>query len=525
MNGTALHMPVMRASILQEVRLRMRRGSTLAALLAVIAITWLAIPDPSTGMALMGVDKARMLYDSMTLSLGSAALLNLLFGLGGFYLVRGRVAEDLRHGIGGVIGSTPAGDLALLVGRWLGAMAYLLTLAGAFMATVLVLHLLRGEAPIEPATYVVNYMLMLLPALSFAAGMAILCESAGPLVGKAGDVLYFFMWMMQFAAISAIGEAQDQVWHPLMLVDFNGAPTMIVAMVRVFGTPHLNIGLSDFDASLPLVTMPADFWTPAMIATRIGATLIGMLPALAAAVVFHRFSPDRVRAAHGRKRGSPLALADRLLRPLARLVTPLHGPAAGLPAPLRGIAADMLLTLSARPALIVAMAAAIVAGIAASAPSLAGVALAATIFWGVAISDVAVRDHAADLGPMGAAVAGGALARTLRQFAATLLLGWIMLAPVGLRWLEMSPVRGAAVFVGIFAMSACAQAFGVLTRTGRAFLALFLFAMYVSTQVRNVAWLDMVGVNGVADSASVLAMAMVGIAALAVAVAATLRGR
>ena len=130
-----------------EVRLRLRRLSTLAAVLAVVAVTWAMISDFRTGRSLMVVHDARVLYTSSALALGSATMGSLLFSLAGFYLARGRTGEDLRSGIGGVIGATPAGDALLVASRWLGAVGWLVLLLGAFMLTTLVCHLLRGEGP------------------------------------------------------------------------------------------------------------------------------------------------------------------------------------------------------------------------------------------------------------------------------------------------------------------------------------------------------------------------------------------
>ena len=79
-----------------EVRLRMRRLSTVVVLLGVVALSWLMLGDPAEGATLISVGEARVLYTSSALSLGGASLGGLLFSLAGFFLVRGRIAEDLR---------------------------------------------------------------------------------------------------------------------------------------------------------------------------------------------------------------------------------------------------------------------------------------------------------------------------------------------------------------------------------------------------------------------------------------------
>jgi hypothetical protein len=151
---------ILRTLALNEVRLRMRRLSTVVALLAVVAISWAMIDDPASGSALIVVGSARVLYTSSALALGSAALASMLFALGGFYLVRGRIAEDIRSGAGSVIGATPVGNALFLAGRWLGAAAYLGLLMIAFMGTMMVCHALRGDGPIQPLVYLASFSLM-----------------------------------------------------------------------------------------------------------------------------------------------------------------------------------------------------------------------------------------------------------------------------------------------------------------------------------------------------------------------------
>ena len=150
-------MAVVKALALNEVRLRMRRTSTLVTLLAVVVLSWMMIVDPAGGSALITVGGAPVLYTSSALAIGSASLGTILFGLGGFYLVRGRIAEDIRSGTGSVIGATPVGNALFVFSRWLGSVAFLGALVLAFMSTIMVLHAVRGHGAIEPLIYLQNY--------------------------------------------------------------------------------------------------------------------------------------------------------------------------------------------------------------------------------------------------------------------------------------------------------------------------------------------------------------------------------
>jgi len=67
-----------------EMQLRLRRMSTVIALLLVIAMTWAMVLDQSTGKSMLVVNSARTLYTSSALAMGSVTLCAMLMGLIGF---------------------------------------------------------------------------------------------------------------------------------------------------------------------------------------------------------------------------------------------------------------------------------------------------------------------------------------------------------------------------------------------------------------------------------------------------------
>ncbi|HEY5801746.1 MAG TPA: hypothetical protein VIT92_16115, partial [Burkholderiaceae bacterium] len=313
---------LIRATALHELRLRTRRLSTIVAVLAVMAVTWMMIPDFSSGHALIAINGARAVYDSNALSMGSALLASLMFGLGGFYLVRGRMHEDIRSGAGGVIGATSASNAALVVGRWLGGILYLLCLALAVLGTVLVLHLLRGEGPIELLVYLRMYALVIVPNAIFVVGMATLCEAVPSLMGKRGDIMYFFLWVFSQAAIIPFVQKLKGGWHQALLVDFGGNATIMSRFIKSMGVESLGIGAISFDAALAPIHVATHFWTPELMGTRLAVGLIAVLPLLPAILLFHRFSPDRVRKVRAARR-TPAAVLNAVAQPLTRVVRPL----------------------------------------------------------------------------------------------------------------------------------------------------------------------------------------------------------
>ncbi|UVW28072.1 hypothetical protein [Massilia sp. H6] len=500
-----------------EVRLRMRRLSTLATVLAIAAISWAMIADPAGGSTLLVVDGARVLYTSSALALGSASLAGLLFSLAGFYLARGRTGEDLRCGIGAVVGATPAGNLLLVASRWLGTVGGLAILLGAFMLTMVLLHLLRGEGPVQPLVYLQTYCVMLLPMVLFAASCAVLCDSWAPLMGKGGDILYFLLWM----AMLSLGPMVEQGVAPpaVSLVDFTGLALTMEVMQLQLGTDNVGVGAIAFDAALPAHALPQWLWSGAHIANRLLTGLLAMAPLLAAAMLFHRFSPDRVKAGRARRRRSPLAVLNGWLRPLARLVQPLMRLAARTPGAPGQVLAELALVLTTAPGAILAIAASSVSAALLPGALLPGVLAGALAYWGILSSESTTRDLSAGCDGLSGALPGGAGQRFVRQWAASVLLGALFIGVLVLRWSMDQPVRAFAAAAGMVALASVAALLGQLSRTPRLFLGLFLFGLYVMINVTGVPMMDIVGFHGAASLLSAASFVAAGFAALAAGIA------
>ncbi|WP_426164216.1 hypothetical protein [Pseudoduganella sp. R-34] len=491
---------------LNEVRLRLRRRSTLVALLAAMALCWLGISDPADGITMMMIDQQRVLYTSQALAFGSAHIAGMLLGLAGFYLVRGRVADDLQSGMGAVIGATGASNAVLVAGRWLGGVAYLVLFVLAYLASTLALHALRGEGPIEVLVYLQTYLLMLLPIVSYVAACAVLFDNIGPLLGKRGDVLFFFLWCMQFGALVGVTESPGALWP--MFLDFSGLSVAVTTLREHFATTSFVIGRSAFDPAEATLVFPATLWTLKAWGIRAATLSLSMLLLVPATLFFHRYSPDRVRPRSARG-NRLLALADRALRPVAVVLRPLPGLAMRVPGFAGEVLAEVALVLSMSPSAALVLAAGIVAATLAASEVLPGVMIAGVAGWGMIVCGIAPRDWQSGADAMTAALPGGLARRYLRQWAASLVLA-LPLAIVALRWSLDAPLRAVAAVSGVLALASAASLLGGLTRGSRLFLALFLFTWYIALNTPKEAALDLVGFNGSANAATVSAWAIAG---------------
>ncbi|MFG6416541.1 hypothetical protein ACG02S_21835 [Roseateles sp. DC23W] len=510
-----------KALVLNEWRLRSRRVSTLLIVLAAVAATWLMVLDPRSGAAMMVVHQQRVAYDSEALAFATTLIASLMFGLAGFYLARGRSQEDVRCGTAGVLAATPVTNAQLLGVRWLGAFGFLLSLGMVVMLTVWVLQLVRGEGPLQPLPYLQMLALGLAPGLMLCASLAVLSDAWAPLMGKRGDLLYWVLWMAQFAFIpAALGQGAIQLsgWQ---VFDINGVSPLLVGLSGLMDVTSVQVGGGPFDATLPLLHMPEGLWTRELVALRVGSMLLALLPLLPAALCFHRYAPDRVKRRPTAGRWRATRALQWLLRPLMQPFTRLLAMPMRLGAHLPGrpgrLLADVSLVLVSQPLLALVMAGGALASALVPDETINGVLAVVLAAWGVAVADVSARDLQSGTLALASAVPGGAVERGWRQGLAAFGLGLLVSAPALWRWAWHAPLSAAACVSGLLCLSVAAVLLGRLTHGSRTFLALFLFGLYVNLQRTGVAALDMLGLSGDAQPASVAGYAlaaMVGLGAL-----------
>ena len=503
------------ALVLNEWRLRSRRASSLVILLAVVVISWLMVLDPQTGKAMMVVNRQRLAYDSQVLAFGTGLIAALLFGLAGFYLARGRSQEDLRCGTAAVLAATPVTNAQLLGARWLGAFGFLLSLGAALMLTLWVLQLVRGEGPLQPLPYLQMLVLGLAPGLMLCASLAVLADAWAPLMGRRGDLLYWGLWMLQFAFIPAsLGEGAIELsgWQ---VFDIGGVSPLLVGLSTLLDVRHVSVGGSTFDAALPVLQMPAGLWSRELVALRLGAMMLALLPLVPATLLFHRYAPDQVRPGAVGRWGAALR---GWLKPLLYPVTGALGLLMRLAGQWPGWAgrwlADLALLLLGQPLLALAMGAGALACAVAPLPALPGLLAATLACWGIAIADVGSRDLQSGTLALASAVPGGALERGWRQALAAWGLGLLLALPALLR--GATPLAAGACVAGLCCLSAAALLLGRLTHGPRSFLAPFLFLLYLNLQRSGVPALDLLGLTGDASPGSVAGYALAGLLGFAV---------
>jgi hypothetical protein len=423
----------------------------------------------------------------------------------------------LRCGTAGVLAATPVANAQLLGARWLGAFGFLLSLGTVVMLTIWVLQLVRGEGPLQPWPYLQMLILGLAPGLMLCASLAVLADAWAPLMGKRGDTLYWLLWMVQFGFMPAfLGEGALRLsgWQ---VFDINGASPLLVSLGQLLDVRSVQVGGGPFDATLPVLTMPGGLWTRELVALRLGSMMLALLPLVPAVLAFHRYAPDRVKARNAAGRGRLVRALQWLLGPLVRPFTRALGLLLHAAAHVPGVPgrwlADVALLLLSQPLLALVMLACAVAAAFVPLQSLPGLMAAALGAWGIAVADVSSRDLQSGTLALASAAPGGALERGWRQWLAACGLGLVASAPALLRWSAAAPLRAAACVAGLLCLGAFAALLGRLTQGSRTFLALFLFGLYLNLQDTGLAVLDMLGLSGAAQPASVAGYAVSGVLA------------
>ncbi|WMW79291.1 hypothetical protein RF679_11595 [Undibacterium cyanobacteriorum] len=502
--------PSMKILIATELRLRARRWTTLFALFLMVMISWNIISDPASGVSMMVINHRRTLYTSSALALGSACLFGIIMLFAGFYLLRGRVAEDVRTGIGSLIGSSPIPNSVFLVSRWIAGVAYFMLLAYTGMFTVMVLQLVRGEPGLELWPYLQTYTLVYLPLACYVTGIAILFDSVPWLMGKLGDFLYFILWVAQMSLLTKIIHPSGLAGELLFVFDFTGLMTAILNIQSYTSTSNFSLGGSSFDPALEPWRLPSNLWTLKLALLRVGSALTALLPFWIGVRTFHRYSSDKIKLSQTRRRRNPIQMLNDWTRPLSFIAKPLMKVSVYLPNAIGQVIAEVALSLISAPILMIALIALNVLSLSVGLKELVVVQIFGVLAWGMLIADISTRDFQSGMESLTGVAKGGSTRRLVRHYCACVLLAF-MFVGVSMTRLAASQFFFVEVMVlAIFAVSAMATALGCLTRNARPFLAVFLFWTYIASQATKIGIVDLFGYNHSATMSTVSLLAEMG---------------
>lgn len=504
------------AIVRADFLIRFRRPSTAVVFLLLSALAYVWIPDPASGRALFVLQGQRAILNSATIGMASALLASISIGLGGFYVVSNALRTDITTRCGFVIAATPVGRLEYVVGKFFGNLLFLLVFTAGFMLTSMGMVVVRGEAGLEPAVIAAQYLVLVPPSLAFVAAVAVLFESIPLLSGRLGDVLYFFVWVVTLSVVPVISVQHLSSTGLLGLFDFSGMGYLIDQLGRTLHTDNIAIGASEFDPAKGTFVFNGLPVTPAVLAVRLGATLLPMVLLAPAALFFHRFDPARVRVGTAKGGTGWLAQLSRLLKPITRAVYAVPAPGAAVPALLRAAIEDARLTLASLPLVVVAMLGLAVASLLVPLPALrTGLLPGALVLAALAVADIGCRERSAGLTAL-LYSAPGIRAQFVfwKALTALLVLLTLFAVPLG-RLLISQPDAVLPLLAGLVFVAALATLLAVVSGTPKTFLILFLSFWYASLNARGrQPALDFAGLYDGATAATVAGYLTVSVLAL-----------
>ncbi len=519
--------PLAAAQVEAEVKRRLRSTGTLVAILALVVLSFMWIPDPRknwTSISWRGAGGAITsgIYNSAYVGAASALLASLFLAIIGFYLVAGSVRRDAETRVGAILASTPISRTAYLAGKLAAHLVYLQVVAACALASGVLVFLRYGTGPFEPGAFLVPHLLLVPPSLVTTAALALLFDVTPGLRGRGGLIVYFFVFAFLFMALPGLlhgGMAQDRGVRGFPIYDPTGAigVMQIVRSTLPEGSGgSISMGLQLHDEPVRRVVWRGLPVTGGWVAARAVALGLALVPLVLAVLLFDRFDPARARPRLRARRTAASAI-EAIERPAApiRPLPPVstHPTAAGAIAAEARLIWEMVGWLR-WPLLAAAVLAAVLPG--------AGTRVATAAFLlllAPALSEVAAREHlhgtralvfsqpAVPRSPVGWKAAAAAL------FA--LALG----APAILRAALASPARGFAFATGLLFVAGFAAGAGAVTRGRQLFSGVYVALWYAA--VSGAGPLDFSGAfGGGLGAAARLAWVAAGAGAVGLALAA-----
>ncbi len=495
------------ASVSADLRVRFRRTSTAVTFTVMCLLCYLIVPDPATGRALMTIDGSRVSYSSAAVAMSTAVLSAMLVGLIGFYLVSNSVMRDARARTGLIIASTRISNLEYLVSKLIGNAAFLLTLGCGLLLSTMVMYLLRGEGPLEPAVFLRYYALILIPAALSTATVALVFESLPWLAGRLGDVLYFFLWMCLLTVPVLVGARGDPGAAQVAACFDGPALSLVFQQVRSgTGSDRFTIGQTPFDPQKAPVKFQRVKIESSDLLPRFVSGLWPLPLLLLVSLRFHRFDPARLRGTQAQARRGWLSGLNGLLKPLSpvlgRILPENRQRSSARPSFVHSVRTDVFLVFATYPLVALMAATASVTALFLNLGSLSrGLLPVAFLVLIPVLSDIPCRERQQVCLPLVFAVPGLKSRFFLWKLSVSMVVALCFTSVPLARLLIAEPVAGISLAVGVVFFAAWATGLGLLSGTPKAFViaALLFWYLVVSDQGRT-AGLDFAGWFGTATN-------------------------
>ena len=281
----------MTALALGDFRDRVRRPVYAVTLLAAVLLGYLAVPAADAQWTVVQLGSYRGLYNSAYVGTVTALASAVWLMLGGFAVVRNTIARDERTGVGELLAATPLRAPAYLASKLLSNVLVLTSMLGVLAVTALVLQFARGESTaVDVGALLLPYAVIAFPAVVLTAAAALFWELTPVLRTGAGNVIWFFCWMV----LAIGGQSPGAPFGGLgvsAVVESLGA-AMVAHGLDVTGA-EFSLGLTAVD--VPLRPFEWTGFTPdgGFLVSRLVVMGFAVAFALVPVLWFTRFDPSR----------------------------------------------------------------------------------------------------------------------------------------------------------------------------------------------------------------------------------------
>ena len=317
------------AMLLADLRERTRSPRFWVVLGLMVVASWLCFPPPGAGYMILSIHGSeRGFYSSAWVGMVLASVFSTLLSLCGFYLVRGTLVRDIDSRVWQLLVATPMTRGGYLLAKWASHMVVFAVIAAVALCVGLVAQWVRAEdRSIHLLELVKPVLLLNLPGLAVTAMLAIWFDLLPWLRRTAGNVIFFFLWVVMLTVPLARVESPSNTllregWvsdtHGMIVMarDFQRSQQQRTGKPADFGfnigSPAVAQGPRKFEWSSwqvrPMDVLGRSLW----LLFAVGGVL------LAAPLLDWAASRVSARAGPGGQAGRRLRWLDRLLAPLAR---------------------------------------------------------------------------------------------------------------------------------------------------------------------------------------------------------------
>jgi hypothetical protein len=287
-------------------------------------------------------------------------------------------------------------------------------------------------------------------------------------------------------------------------LDVMGLGFIMRQVHAVSNSQQLAIGMTPFRGDVAPWMLPPIPLSFATLLPRLTVALLAVPILLVTRLFFHRFDPARVKS--GRQGGGNglIRQVSLVIKPVTRLVSSAGArlvPAA--PPVLRPVLAETIMTLCQSPLVLLSWFAVMGATILAPGATVRHtLPLAIAVVLAVALADLSTRDRVAGTQAMLYSMPRIKPDYAFIKLGAAALLALLFCLPPVIRIAFTAPGSALSLVIAAGFMGALATALGLLTKTPKTFMGVFLLFLYLVLNGAQVPALDFAGWNGVATGST-----------------------